>query len=71
MVLLILYTFYASLKHLLLNTIKIPNPVEMATSATLKTALKKVKGFPPITGTHSGIGMSLIIGKYNISTTSP
>ena len=35
--------FYASLKHLLLNTIKIPNPVEMATSATLKTALKNVK----------------------------
>ncbi len=34
---------YASLKHLLLNTIKIPNPVEMATSATLKTALKNVK----------------------------
>jgi hypothetical protein len=46
-----------------LNTIRIPKPVEMATSATLKIALKNVKGLPPIKGTHSGIGMSLIIGK--------
>jgi hypothetical protein len=46
-----------------LNTIKIPNPEEIATSATLKMALKNVKGLPPIKGTHSGMGMSLIIGK--------
>ena len=40
----------------LLNTIRIPTPVEIATSAILKIALKNVKFLPPKTGTQLGIG---------------
>ena len=38
----------------LLNTINKPTPVEMAVSATLKIALKKVNGLPPQIGSQLG-----------------
>jgi hypothetical protein len=37
-----------------LKTISIPTPVEMAISATLKMALKKVKNLPPQNGSQLG-----------------
>ena len=41
-------------KAFLLKTIKIPTPVEIATSATLKIALKNVKCLPPHIGNQEG-----------------
>jgi hypothetical protein len=48
-----------------LNTIKIPTPVEMAISATLKIALKKVK-LPSLSAKGNQLGRFLnsYIGKY-------
>jgi hypothetical protein len=39
---------------LLLKTSKIPTPVEIAISATLKIALKNMKCFPPKKGSQDG-----------------
>ena len=47
---------------LLLNSNNIATPIVMAESATLKIALKNVKGCPPIFGIHSG-KFPLQIGK--------
>lgn len=41
-------------KALLLKTKSTPTPVEIATSATLKIALKKAKCFPPNIGSQAG-----------------
>ena len=43
---------------LLLNTIKIPTPTEIAKSATLKIALKKRKFCPPQAGSQEGGGIA-------------
>jgi hypothetical protein len=51
----ILKTNYAVFGNaLLLKTSKIPTPVEIAISATLKIALKKAKCFPPKIGNQVG-----------------